>query len=619
MKEKLSRILRIALPVLAVLLFAIAIIPSPVSVSAAGAYDFEITQYDVDMTVEADRTVAVEEKISVSFTGYDSHGIIRDFVLKDGVRYKHIEAECDDPDFDPYFENDDVDVLSLYLRGDGRTTGQSRTYTVRYTMLLPDTKDGYLPLDVVGYGWQCEIKNVTVTVNLPDGLSGYKIYSGRAGTKEDERTDGGTLKGNVVTILAESLSWEGITLDLQFEEGVLGKSTDPAFWTILIMGAILLVVGILAVALFFKNPVITKTVNLTAPDEMDPLKMGKLIDNTIDNEDLGAVVFYLAEQGYLRIDLKDEKNPTLIRTEKAIDGSLPDYLGTFLNGLFKSGNKVKTSSLTNKFYKTAERVKREVSATCKAPYKPMSITFILLFGIASALLLGGFVCLYSFFTVGIGYLNLFGLIVCAVPYAVMALALFLILQNRYKWKERVKLLVCGGALAATVMFDAIVGLAIPNAAITTGAMFLMACISTLLGIAGGMCAVYTKEHAELLGQILGFKQFILYTERDKVEFMLKDDPELFYRILPYAQVLGVTDAWTDKFEGLNMTPPSYLYGTSNLYDFVVWNSVFRSMNRTFSSNLVSRPSSSGSGFNSGGGFGGGFGGGGFGGGGGRGC
>lgn len=133
------------------------------------------------------------------------------------------------------------------------------------------------------------------------------------------------------------------------------------------------------------------------------------------------------------------------------------------------------------------------------------------------------------------------------------------------------------------------------------------------------CPVYTKEHAELLGQILGFKQFILYTERDKVEFMLKDDPELFYRILPYAQVLGVTDAWTDKFEGLNMTPPSYLYGTSNLYDFVVWNAVFRSMNRTFSNNLVSRPSSSGSGFNGSGGFGGGFGGGGFGGGGGRGC
>ena len=102
--------------------------------------------------------------------------------------------------------------------------------------------------------------------------------------------------------------------------------------------------------------------------------------------------------------------------------------------------------------------------------------------------------------------------------------------------------------------------------------------------------------------------------------MLQENPETYYRILPYAQVLGVTNEWTDKFKGLEMNPPSYVaYNTADfIWDCMVWNALFRSLNTNFSTTMVSRPSSSGGGSISGG-FGGGFGGGGFGGGGGRGC
>ena len=127
----------------------------------------------------------------------------------------------------------------------------------------------------------------------------------------------------------------------------------------------------------------------------------------------------------------------------------------------------------------------------------------------------------------------------------------------------------------------------------------------------------------MLGRILGFKQFIEFTERDKIEFMLKENPELYYNILPYAQVLNVTDAWTDKFKGLKLTMPSYCsVGHVDVFDCLVWSSLYHSFNHSVSANMASRPKGSyGGGVGKGGfggGVGGGFGGGGFGGGGGRG-
>ena len=61
----------------------------------------------------------------------------------------------------------------------------------------------------------------------------------------------------------------------------------------------------------------------------------------------------------------------------------------------------------------------------------------------------------------------------------------------------------------------------------------------------------------MLGEILGFKEFITVTEEDKIKFMLEDNPELFYDILPYAQVLGVTKEWEDKFKNILLQPPSW--------------------------------------------------------------
>ena len=42
-----------------------------------------------------------------------------------------------------------------------------------------------------------------------------------------------------------------------------------------------------------------------------------------------------------------------------------------------------------------------------------------------------------------------------------------------------------------------------------------------------------------LNEIIGFKNFIKLAEKNQLEKMLEQDPQYYYHILPYAQVLGV--------------------------------------------------------------------------------
>ena len=122
-----------------------------------------------------------------------------------------------------------------------------------------------------------------------------------------------------------------------------------------------------------------------------------------------------------------------------------------------------------------------------------------------------------------------------------------------------------------------------------------------------------------LGQILGFKEFIVVTEEDKIKFMLEENPELYYKILPYAQVLGVTDEWEKKFEKITLEPPTWYVGDFTVFDYMILNSCMRrSMLRAMAAAAQEASAGGGRfiGRSGGGGSFGGFGGGGFGGGGG---
>ena len=116
--------------------------------------------------------------------------------------------------------------------------------------------------------------------------------------------------------------------------------------------------------------------------------------------------------------------------------------------------------------------------------------------------------------------------------------------------------------------------------------------------------------------IVGLRNFIEVAEKDRLEMLVKDDPEYFYHILPYAYVLNVTNVWSKKFENIALESPSWYVGAGPINSYVFMRSLNRSLNTMSKTMMAPPPTKSGRGGGGAGGSGGGFSGGGFGGGGG---
>lgn len=571
-------------------------------------YDFALTDYDVYMDVGENRVIRVEERI-VADLSYGKHGIIRDLPLDMGVRYTDFRVSVDGVSVPNEFHTDDSMLLSLYMNSGKLLPAGEHTFFLAYTMTVPVMKSdkNLLRLDVLGEDWQAPVYHFTATIACPaEPVSCAYSALGLELSQKD----------NTVTVERETGFMQGITLDLLFQNGVLKApppDLTPLWATLVALGVV--GIALLAKVLFCRQPDLVIPVGLEAPDEMDPLRMGRIIDNKVDAEDLGSLVFYLAAKGYLTIDLKDEDDPYLEPTGKELPPDAPRHLHLFYNGLFENRGGVHTSTLTNTFYPTAAMVTKSVSEADGALFRPKGNVFVLLFAALSVLALGLFSLLWAKAAVGGSYLFWGTFPLALLSYAFSAFGSLYSARIVFKKGKTKSVLALVGFFLLSLV-PALFAFFGRCAAFSPWTVVMSSVGASLVGLCAGLFSVRTERYNTLLGKVLGFQQFIRYTEKDRIAFMVKDDPELYYKILPYAQVCGVTDVWTEKFEGLNSPPPAWLTCHTGLVDFFVWNSVFRSMNSSISHSFVSRPSNRGGGFG-GGGFGGGSVGGGFGGGGGR--
>lgn len=593
--------------------------------------DIEVNRYTLHAVVKKNREIRMHEEITVRFLKGGFTMFYRSLPIDQGDQYFDITAECPGNaafKYDVVTNPDSSAFLDVECIGNV-SSGAQWTYYIDYTMITTsnEVENGML-LDVVGAGWPVALNNVSVTLEFPDALVDYNVYSGGFGASEGvDVTKTLSSDGKTLALYAEQLPLlyndtyresmaAAITLRFTLKEGVLKGYTASRIFT-KNMGVVL-AVCVLAFAaivtgafLFRKKRDIIPIVGLKAPQEMDPLKMGQLIDGRVDNEDITSMIYYFASKGHLAIDLENEKNPVLIR-KKALPADAPAYQRVLFEGLFKSGEKVAVSSLAYHFYQSADQAKTLVS-TKEFPYYEKRTE--VWFGVSlamSVLLFFLFPMFSALFRVGGGYSYFFGIFM-ALPLVFCWVFIRSLINLRFKSKS--------GAKAG--LFIAVIALAV-----LSSCLFVFLCAKHLLNVyekwmicffawgtlfAGGFTVSRSEKYNEILGEILGFKEFITVTSEEKIKFMLQDNPELFYDLLPYAQVLGVTKEWENKFKNILLQPPSWYVGSRmTVFDYVI---IGQCMRRA-SSSMLSRPQSSSVGRSGGGGHFGGFSGGGHGGGGG---
>lgn len=629
---------------LAILLFLLSFLfiggisaPNTRIASAASGDLIEVQRYEVDMTVRKDRKIEVKEKIKVEFLRSGLTMFYRS-LSTNGARYSDITALCEGNDKFSYNVADNPDesgFIDINCVGNA-DKGKVWTYELSYIMeQATRTNAEGMIIDVVGFGWTVDLHNVSATVHLPEKPTSCEVYSDIFGAQTQNNVltsvseDGKTITMSAPVLkLSQSGAYDewvagGLTLEFTLPDGAIkgytaSRMLTEDIWKIALGGVVVVALAIVLRIFTKKKGEMITVVNITAPDKMDPMQMGKWLDGAVNNEDITSMVYYFANEGYLKIDLTDEDDPVLIKQREELPEDAPVHQKTLFNGLFKSGDRVQVSDIAGEFFESSQIAVKQVPAP-PAMYENKSIV-----GYVGGAILGGLfallVPLLMSKRLGGGYSTVLGIVLC-IPLALNAVIGYFVENYRYKWKKGKRLGILSLELLVAFLSTVVFAFAFVNHVMTGFEKVVLCVFALTCGLITQGALSRTDKYEEALGDILGFKDFIIVTEEDKIKFMLEENPELYYKVLPYAQVLGVTDEWEGKFKNILMQPPTWCTADelSTLDYLIINHAIRRSMLNAMIRSAQAAASKAGGGFvgrSGGGGHFGGFGGGGFGGGGG---
>ena len=597
------------------------------------ANDYDITKYDVEIVVDEHNKYSIKENIDTYFN-VSKHGIVRriplynNIIRQDGTRERNrvlISNVHVNEEFASSRENYNY-VLKIGS-ADKTLTGK-HSYTISYDYdigLDKNNKYDELYFNIIGTKWDTNISNVTFKITMPKEFDASKLgFSyGQYGYSNTDNISY-DVDGNVITGSFEGtlLAGEGLNVRLELPDGYfIRKSVGSSllecwYYVIPVLGVI---VAYVIWKKYGKDDQVVDVVSFYPPENMNSLDVAFAKKGSVSSNDAVSLLVYLASKGYIKIvEDKKSKSRFTIQKVKEYDGNNKEE-ELFFRGLFKKvWDSISSDELNESFYLTINSIltKKNSTANRKEIFNSKSSNkryILFLFMLITSSL--------STIIPALGYKLsdvIFSIIICNLIGIVALIIVGIIYDNNCTKKG------LNSSLGFAFFF--VLALAVANFTII-GFEYIYYDTVYLIGFILCMVCTYliyffylivtkrTEYGNKVLGEINGFKKFLETAEKDKLESLVHDDPSYFYNILPYAYVLGVSDAWIKQFEGIAIAPPDW-YESADTFDYYRFN---RSLNRTIHSAsrvMNSVPQSSG-GSSSGGGFsGGGFSGGGSGGGGG---
>ncbi len=549
----------------------------------AAVKSWEFERFDVDITLHPDSTYTVRETQVVNFHGSFSW-LNRDLSTRsayfgEGRTYGRVRVR-------------DVAVFNLdgtpYDAGSWSVEGEQGIKRVRIEFEAQDEQRGWiieyrmsgafifaedydrLYWNAVSIDRDVPIKSSSISVHLPPGTEmGYvqstqyvDIYS--PPSTYEAGVEGNSLWWSVKDIAPHTT----FTIDISLPKGTVNVPWQYGracgIGVIAFSGTAFTAVLLIMLLLWWRKGrdigrTGTSMVRYDPPEGLTPAMVGMLVHEEPRVEDITATIVDLARRGYLRI-MELEKR-SLIRVTnygfKRLKDVTPDllpYEKAIMDGLFSSGDYVEEKDLKDKFYVHVPKI------------------------------LDG------------------------VRDEVMSRKLF----ERDPRRVRRMYYVAGSLVAVLPPAAAIISPFWFDIGWFNVLLFSFLLVGAVVMLFGRFMPRRSSEGSRLYEHVRGYREFMATAEGEELEKMT---PEDFQTNLPYAMVLGVSDAWARKFRDIYTTPPEWFSGATTTFSTVYLASSLGTMTDRLNSTLTSSPSSSGGEGVGGGGFGGGFSGGGFGGGG----
>lgn len=590
-------------------LLAVLMLLSGTVALAEDSYGMSTSSFNVTVQADRDHTFHVTEIITVDFsTGH--HGILR-YIPMDRHIYEIRNIRVADYPVDLTWDSDEVEIRI----GDADSVLIGvHTYTIDYDMVCyrdDDSASDFLSLNLLPVNWETSIGSSVLALTMPDPINWDEVavYAGSYGVTGGQDRFQAALDGNTIVFTGSDIpSRCGLTISSDLPENYWSESKTylEAHHNRLI--AFLAATGILSALmlllwfLFGRDPHMVKPVEFNPPDGMTPLEIGYVIDGMADDTDFMSMILYFASKGYLEIRDTKKKNDFELAKLKPIPPTEPNFAVTLFNGLFGHADTVKTSKLPAKYGPTVDSARKQLMNHYSGADKKILRSSAAIGTVVGFISMAVILCLPMLLSSHAG------------PWVFLGIALaflgLMLLRRAYDYRH-------SHAVSRTVISSIIGGFLVASGALMN--------VSTLLGfiplwallvyIAGivivTVCTVfmtsYTTKSASLQGRILGFRNFIRAAEYNQLKLLSDENPQYFYRILPYAAVMGLQTRWARKFTDIPLEAPDW-YRHDGDFSYSAWWALHMVNDCCVHSVPESRSTGSSS---SGGGYSGGFSGGGF--------
>lgn len=512
-----------------------------------------------------------------------------------------------------------------------------KTYVIRYRLVYHEDRRpdyDYLFHTILGTDFGESIKHFSFKIKfekpLPKNIADIlKVYSGEFGSEQNV-IDNMRVEASPILIKGEAWNVEphhGITLFAPLPAGYYEdvKDINYGFRRFFLLAFVLFALIIAAYIIMNRQPHVTKIIEFYPPEGISSAEVGTIIDDSADQIDITSLIPWLAGQGYISIKETGSKHsPDLELTKlKDLPSSAPEYQHKLMALLFGSKNEVRMkkigenpqafqkilSSLRNCFQGERKLVETKAALWLYLPLLLFATLFLMTnsaiedFNFYAVVGAGLFFAVPAFFGFVIRLVRRGADLIRSTrshfigtlaKFAIMALTVFI-----YWWWTDTE----------AVPME-------PMMSIQT--VIIIYLVSFVLVECLGRFYINTSYRVQMMGRLKGFHEFIETAEKERLEALQADDPQYFYKVLPYAMVFGLSKMWADLFKDINVEKPDWYDAATPLTGYALANSMIHSFVSTANNAITTISHSSDShgsgGFSSGGG--GGFSGGGGGGGGG---
>lgn len=328
--------------------------------------DYYIDTYHVDIEVGEDNTFHITETLTYNFV-QAHHGMTRVIPLwhtrnrEDGseskIYAKVSNVKCSDPIAST--ERDSKNYTIQVGSADAYVHGE-KTYTLSYDYAMgkdPLRKADELYFNIVGTEWECPIANISWEIHMPKAFDatslGYSVGNYAASGYDTDMLQSTVTDQTITGSYAGYLNaYEGITVRCTLPEGYF-------IYKINYMPYVLVALVVLLCAILFwftgKEDKVIPVISFEPPEGYNPLDVAFVEKEAVSNTDMAALLIYLANKGYLRIEQNKGKDSFSMTKIKDYDGD-NNIEALYMKGLFRRGNTASTKSLAKEsFYEDVDK------------------------------------------------------------------------------------------------------------------------------------------------------------------------------------------------------------------------------------------------------------------------